>query len=321
MKRGLIAWDENELPRAVLDGRLAKARSVASSLDVSAVVVYADLWRANPVRSLVNFMPYWGRSLLVVPLSGGTILLCGNSPRVYPWLRTVTYVDELRHSKDFGSDLAALAAEHAWSRIGVLDLSKLPYDVYRPLVGAGLEVTNIPLATLLGAPDPTELSIRRDAAAATRRLVEQAIAELQAGSEHELVACHERALRTGGMEDVIIRVVTDGISAPRPASDRPIDSSTSVVVASEYRGHWVQLSRPVGPYNDEGRARLVDALIDWSSARIVLFDLSGDVPFRMMPKDARIEPGRLVSVHVESSAGRWYGDTCVTESATSARLL
>ncbi|HXV65394.1 MAG TPA: hypothetical protein VEK15_32160 [Vicinamibacteria bacterium] len=320
MKRGLIVWDENELPRAVLDRRLARARSLGSSLGISALVAYADLWRANPARSLVNFMPYWGRSLLVVPVSGGTILLCGNSPRVYPWLRTVTYVDELRHSKGFGFDLVTLAARNAWSRIGVLDLPKLPYDVYRPLVDAGLELTDIPWETLLGAPDPTELSIRHDAAAATRRLVEEAIADLETRPEHELVARLERTLRTEGMEDVVIRV-TNGMSAPRPASARPVDSSTSVVVASEYRGHWVQLSRPVGRHNDESRARLFNALRDWSSAPVVLFDLSGDVPFRMMPRDARIEPGRLVAVHLESSAGGWYGDTCLTETATSARLL
>ena len=57
MKRGLIVWDEGELPRSALDERLERARAAARAHGLPAIVVYTDVWRSNHVRSLVNFMP------------------------------------------------------------------------------------------------------------------------------------------------------------------------------------------------------------------------------------------------------------------------
>jgi len=83
MKRGLITWDHSEIPPAVFESRIDAFREVLGRHHLEAGVVYSDLWRSNPVRSLQNFMPYFNRALLVVPGRGRIILICGLSPWVY----------------------------------------------------------------------------------------------------------------------------------------------------------------------------------------------------------------------------------------------
>lgn len=319
MKRSLIAWDENELPRATLSRRVALAREAAAAIDgpLDAFVVYADLSRANPARALANFIPYWGASLLAIPTAGGTVLLCGNSPRVYPWLRTVTFVDELRPSKDLGAALVSLADERAWKRVGVVDLSRLPFGIHRGLRGASspLDLVELPSRRMFAGPDDAELAMRRHAARVTRSRVEACLASLSGPGhdEHALVARLELALRGDGMTDTFIRL-SDGAMPPRPPSRRVVDERTSVFVAADYRGHWVVLSRPVGPVpvGDAARGFFLAALSGESSARQHRFDLSGDGPFVALSPDVPLEPGRLVSLHVELADGRLYGDTGLT---------
>jgi len=319
VKRGLIRWDESELPRAALDARLEAARALAAKLDVPAIVVYTDVWRSNVARSLVNFMPYWGRSLLVVPREDAPMLLCGNSPRVYPWLRTVTYVAELRPTKDLGAGLVDLARSERWRRIGMSDLSMLPYDIHRNLDGAEITLVDVSGEALSGA-DATELSMRRIGAEATRTIVESLVVDATARPERELVSRLERALRRGGMEDVVIRLA-DETSSPRPASGRAMKAASSVVVGTEYRGHWAHLSRPVGAPEPEARAAFVEALRSDAGAIVHRFDLSGPFPFRAVASGVPIEPGRLVAVHLELSPGRLYGDTCVSGPTGTATVL
>jgi hypothetical protein len=76
MKRGLIAWDRAQLPPAVFDSRLARARAALAERSLPALLVYTDVWRSNQARFLTNFMPYWNRSLIAIPADAPPVLLC-----------------------------------------------------------------------------------------------------------------------------------------------------------------------------------------------------------------------------------------------------
>src|SRR5712691_2112870 len=114
MKRGLIRWDREALPPSAFDARLAKARKALEDRDLPALVVYSDVWRANQARYLTNFMPYWNRSLVVIPREGGPVLLCALSPRVYPWIRSVTVFQEIRPASKLVETLTTLCEERHW---------------------------------------------------------------------------------------------------------------------------------------------------------------------------------------------------------------
>lgn len=213
MKRGLITWDRNELPPAVFEQRLGRVREELARKDLPALVVYSDVWRSNQGRWLTNFMPYWNRALIVIPRDGAPILLCGLSPRVYPWIKSVTILSDIRPSLH----LAKLREENGWTKIGALDLPLFPCDLAVP------DAVDIPWSTVHSEPDEAELAMYRHAAKMAREILE---GELRDGAE-DLVPRIERKYRRAGAEDLVIR-----------------SRNGSVSVAMEYRGHWVKIARP-----------------------------------------------------------------------------
>ena len=165
MKRGWISWDQNELPRAAFDARLNALRRHLAERELPAAVIYSDIWRSNQVRHISNFMPYWNRALLVVPRDAPPILLCGLSPRVYPWIRSVTILDEIRPSPNLARALLDLAGEKNWQRLGVLDLEGLPFDLYQQIRAGAVESVDVSFSA---DPDSSALTMYRHAAKMAR---------------------------------------------------------------------------------------------------------------------------------------------------------
>ena len=234
MKRGLITWDKTELPPSAFDARLALVRKHLSDVGLPALVVYTDVWRSNQGRYLANFMPYWNRALIVIPQDGPPTLLCALSPRVYPWIRSVTILDEIRPSQNLAQALTKMCEEKAWSQVGVLDLPLLPFDLNVP------NSVNVPWSAVHPQPDEAELKMYRTAA----RMVRQALAEevLEDRLDHDVVGDLELKLRRAGAEDIVI-LVTNGDTPPLPPKGIVLGSRSSISVAMEYRGHWVRIVR------------------------------------------------------------------------------
>jgi hypothetical protein len=211
MKRGLITWDRNELAPAVFEQRLAKVREELVKRDLPALVVYSDVWRSNQGRYLTNLMPYWNRALIVIPREGAPVLLCGLSPRVYPWIKSVTTIEDIRPNLN----IAKLREDNGWTKIGALDLPMFPCDL------AIADAVNVPWSAIHPEPDAAELSMYRRAAKMAREILE---AEL--GGE-DIAPRLELKYRRAGAEDLVI-----------------VKHKNSLSVAMEYRGHWVKIARP-----------------------------------------------------------------------------
>src|SRR6266481_5991935 len=140
MKRGLITWDKSEIPLEVFQRRIDRVRDVLRERELPALVVYSDLWRSNQARFFSNFMPYFNRALLIIPREIPVTLLCGLSPRVYGWIRSVTTIEDVRPAGNFAKPLFEIAAERNWTRVGALDLDQLPYDIHKAIGGGSLNV-------------------------------------------------------------------------------------------------------------------------------------------------------------------------------------
>jgi hypothetical protein len=274
MKRGWITWDKTELPPSAFEARLAKVRQHLAASDLPALVAYTDVWRSNQGRYLANFMPYWNRALLVIPRDGATVLLSGLTPRVYPWIRSVTILEDIRPNMN----LAKMCDENGWTKVGVLDLPLLPYD---------LSVSNavhVPWSAIHPEPDDAELSMYRHAAKIAREiLIEESINGV-GGIDHEFVGRLELKYRRAGVEDLVI-LVTNGQTVPLPPNGQTLGEAFSVVVALEYRGHWVKFALPImGQCDGE------------STFNVEL--LSGPYPYESCSQ-AAIKPGAIFAVHQE----------------------
>ena len=272
MKRGLIA---KEISPEIFDARLARVRASLKERELPALLVYTDVWRSNQGRFLTNFMPYWNRSLIVVPVAGAPVLLCGLSPRVYPWIKSVTILEDIRPASKLTASLEQLCAERGWPKLGVLDLPKLPIEIYSGL--RGREVVDLPSAGLI-EPDDAEFAMRRKALALARGVeLSDAVGDL------------ERQLRRAGAEDLILRV------------KRREDGAYSVALALEYCGHWVKVTRAIGPEDQVAalRERFGAALASNEGYRE---NLAGPQPYEA-------GTGAIYALHVEHR-GLFYGDTC-----------
>ena len=238
MKRGWITWDKTELPPSALESRLTKVRQHLAAEDLPALIVYTDVWRSNQGRYLANFMPYWNRALLVIPRDSPPILLCGLSPRVYPWIRSVTILDEIRPSANIAQQAARLCEEKGWTKIGVLDLPQLPYDLMVP------NSVDVPWSAIHPAPDEAELAMYRHAAKMARDILAEELPRGLGLVDHEFVGRLERRFRSAGVEDLVI-LVTNGDTPPIPPNGSTLEQSFSVSIAMEYRGHWVKIVRTI----------------------------------------------------------------------------
>ena len=240
MKRGLITWDKSELPPSVFEARLAKARAALAKDDLPALLVYSDVWRSNEGRHLTNYMPYWNRSLIVIPRDQPPVLLCGLSPRVYPWIKSVTIFEEIRPASKLVPTLLQLCAERAWTKLGVLDLRRLTHEIYAPLSESGLSISDVQL----DLTDDAEVAMRHHAEQMAQQILS---AELPKGvglTDYQFSALLERAFRRAGAEDLVLLFST-GDSAPRPACGTMLGEKFSVAVALEYRGHWARVTQEV----------------------------------------------------------------------------
>jgi hypothetical protein len=244
MKRGWITWDKAELPPSAFEARLAVVRQHLAEKDLPALVVYTDVWRSNQGRYLANFMPYWNRALLVIPRESAPVLLCGLSPRVYPWIRSVTILDEIRPSANIAEQLTRLCEENGWTKVGVLDLPQLPYDLSVP------NSVDVPWSAIHPEPDAAELSMYRRAAKMAREILGS---EPLAGLDHEFVGRLERKYRRAGAEDLVILVI-----------------GASVSVAMEYRGHWVKIVRSAlnSPGVSNSKTELLSGPYPYESCRL-----------------------------------------------------
>ena len=217
MKRGLISWDRAELPAAAFDARLGAVYQLCADFDVPALVAYSDVCRSNDVRYISNYMPYWNRALTVVPRGEKPILLCALSPRVYPWIKSVTVHETILPSPSLPAQLVKLCAEKGWSKVGVVDRAGLPNDLYTQLGAEKLAVVDIPHGAFRPAATESELAMHRRAAALAREILESEVTRAAIGlTDHELTGRLERRFRRAGAEDLVV-LISDGRSVPLPA--------------------------------------------------------------------------------------------------------
>jgi hypothetical protein len=300
VKRGWITWDQTELPREAFEARVDGLRQYLAERGLPAALIYADVWRSNRARHFSNFMPYWNRALLVVPCDGPPTLLCSLSPRVYPWIRSVTILEDIRPSPNLAQQFLALAGEKGWKRLGVLDLAGLPVDMaLQQTVG---QVSELPFELVdvayPFAPDQWELAMYRKAAKMARAAIEEELAAARGLTDYEFTSRLERKLRRAGTEDLVI-LVTNGAAAPAPARGETLGNDFSVALALEYRGHWVKIIRSASSR-------------DPFPTHIHVETLSGPYPYEVT---GRLEMPAILAFRFESQTEGlrlFHGDTYVS---------
>ena len=314
MKRGLITWDKARVPPSAFATRLDVLNQLMERYEVPALVVYTDVWRSNDVRYVSNYMPYWNRAFAVIGRAEKPVLLCSLSPRVYPWIKTVTIHESIVPSPSLPTQLLKLATDRGWSRLGFLDYEGLPHDLYTQIRAERLEVIDIPRELARAAPDAAEIAMHRHAAALAREALAGELVEAAIGmSEFSLIGRIERVVRRAGAED-LVAMVSDGRGGLRCATGESVGCNTSIMAAVEYSGHWAKVSRNVAgvisPPSSLERTGYMETL-------------SASYPWQPVQPQA-LPDAAVVALQVELDGGAgvrlFYGDTCLRHAGTTELL-
>jgi hypothetical protein len=300
VKRGLITWDKTEMSPEVFEQRIDRVRRALAARGLSAMVVYSELWRSNPARFFSNYMPYFNRAFLIIPRDLPPTLLCGLSPRVYGWIRSVTTIEDVRPAGNFAKPLFEIAGERGWTRIGALDLEQFPYDLHKAIRSGTLEAVNVESpAVYVPAEDETEIAMRRKAAAMANQILTEEMPGGVGSIDHHFVGGLERRFRRAGAEDLII-LLTNGHTVPAPPIEATLEENYSVSLAVEYRGHWIRLSRP-----QASAPVLAECREQWDSQPGLAERLDGSYPYEC-------GAGGMTARHIEylvSGKRLFYGET------------
>src|SRR4051812_18157255 len=141
MRRGLMGWDEAELPRDALTARMAHLQDAMGRAGVDAMLVYTNLVRPSAVTWLTGFTPYWSEGLLLVGRSGEPAFATALSKRVANWIRSVSPAGEIVNTPRPGTALGKrVAAARSVKRVGILEIDAFPAGSYDDFAAAAPDV-------------------------------------------------------------------------------------------------------------------------------------------------------------------------------------
>ena len=328
MRRGLMKWDEAELPRATLELRVARLQDAMASAGLDAVIVYTNLVRSAGVAWLTGFSPYWADGVLMVPRSGEPVFATTLSNRVASWVRSVKPIGDLVHHPRPGAALAQrLSGAH---KVGVVELDDLPSGIYDDLADGLAEAAIIDASAVFGAarvPDAAERALltRADEIAWTALGYVPAVRPLSVG---DAIGPVEEAARRAGAEEAYLAIAPDAaanMTFLRVSGSAPCGDVFAVRASVAYKGAWVRRIRSFGAdfsnveawfasllerYQD--RTTLRDAMRDLGGARLV--KCFAEAPLGTRPLAVVDTAPVILTVQLDLAGIPWCGAGLVARS-------
>src|SRR6266550_4731832 len=110
MRRGLMGWDPEELPKSALQERLSRLQAAMARDNVDAMLFYTNLVRPSAVCWLTGFTPYW--------------------------IESTSWLEEIINTPRPGTAIGKRLKADGCQRVGVLELDALPAGSYDDLGAA-----------------------------------------------------------------------------------------------------------------------------------------------------------------------------------------
>lgn len=271
MRRGLLSWDQAEVPTAILDARVEKCRAAMIAAGFDALLVYNNFPRPAAVSWLTHFIPYWSQGVLVLPSTGAPEYFVSLSKRVAGWIDETSHMGEIVSTPRLGADLAKRL--DGGKRVGVLELNKLPGGIAQPLMAgladARLEDATVMFRSVRHPADDTEIAISRKAATLARDCLDGAYENADFRLTGPLTAAIEGPARLAGAEEVIVEFVPDlgeNAALRRIDGNLNLGNRYAVRVSLAYKGHWVRIGRTCGAERrDDWIADSLTAILEGNS--------------------------------------------------------
>jgi Creatinase/Prolidase N-terminal domain len=325
MRRGLMRWDADELPKGKLLDRIARLRAAMASAGLDAFLLYTNLVQPSAVTFLTGFTPYWSDGLLLVPKTGAPVFATALSKRVAGWIASTNPVSEIVNTPRPGAAVGLRLAAAQCRRVGVLELDRLPGGLYDEIMGAAPAVELIDASAAFA-------QVRRQIDAAERALIARAdaiaraaLGEIDAASAADagtLAGAVEKQARLAGAEEAYIAVAADldrdhrmlRISGPLPLGPR-----FALRASVAYKGSWVRRIRTYA--RDAAGQRTIARADRWFNS--VLGSLKGNGPLgdELAARIGELPGATLVSFMAESSIGSYPLEVIASSRGTNKDSL
>ena len=251
MRRGLMAWSQEEVAAGVLERRVAALASGMRGRGLDCVLAYTDLTRPAAVSALTHFIPYWSNGVLVVSPASGATMVVTVSRRVNDWIQSTSRFDGLVNTLDLGAGVAQSLPEtgRANLRAGVVELSSFPSNVIAAITkahpGTVFEDASDLLATAVAQEDAGGLIAQRCITIA-RGALAAGIAAAASGRANDVLAAAEGTARRDGAEEILLAMAPDATADPRLRRMEGVAVLGDVFMLQAtvaYKGCWVRLGR------------------------------------------------------------------------------
>jgi Creatinase/Prolidase N-terminal domain len=307
MRRGLMQWDPEELPRAVLDARLNRLRTAMRREKLDAFLIYTNIVRPSAVCWLTGFTPYWSEAALLVLRDGAPIFCTALSKRVAEWIKSTNVVSEVTNAPRPGKLLGErLAADASIKRLGVLELDALPTGLYDDLTEAAPALTLVdasaPFAGIRAGIDDAERHLLARADALAIAALDQ-IDPANAADAGAIAGQVEEHARLAGAEESYIAVAADldtDRRLLRIVKPAPLGQRFAVRASIAYKGVWVRRIRTF-PGDDAGR-RAVARAEAWFAEACAALDPAKSLASQLDARMAAL-PGAALE--------NWIAEGCV----------
>jgi Creatinase/Prolidase N-terminal domain len=326
MRRGLMAWDPDELPKPTLENRLTRLQASMAEARQDAMLIYTSFIRSGAVSYLTAFSPYWADGILMVPRDGEPLLAAPLSKRMGAWIRTVKPLGDLVTSpmpgKILGEKLAAIPDVR---RIAIVEREAFPEGHYEPIAAAlpnaeiveGGEVFARARAQL---DDAERALFARSDAIARHALDDRETLAVQ--TVGEAVGAAERRARREGAEEIYVAIASD-LDADqrflRLSGARTLGRRYAIRVSVAYKGVWVRRIR-IYTRNDTDLASLCRA-DEWFARLTGELDPQRPLEAQIRFALARLQGAQLYSWTAEAPMGTHPLWPVASSSASAAEHL
>ena len=306
MRRGLMAWDADEIPIAALRQRVERLQTALVQANQDAMILYTNFVRSGAVSYLTAFSPYWADGLLLVSQQGDPVFATTLSKRVGSWIQSVKPIGELINTPTPAKALGErLATQAKMRRVAVLELDHFPSGLYGELAAALPDVEIIDGSESFAAARSTVDTVER-------RLLEKADAIAKNALEHSpeftdvgaAVGAVEMHARLHGAEEVYVAIASD-LDADRRfirlSGPRPLGRRFAIRATVAYKGSWVRQTRTYASNNNDRTA--IARADTWFEALLQGLDASRSLYEQIGAAVATLPDAQLVSWIAEASLG------------------
>jgi hypothetical protein len=259
MRRGLMAWDSDEMPVRVLKERAERLQTAMAAAGQDALILYTNFIRSAAVSHIVGFSPYWADGILLVPRQGEPVFATTLSKRVGSWIQTVKPVGDLINTPAPGKVLGERLAKLSVRRVAILELDAFPGGLYTELAAA------LPGVEFVDGSETFAIA-RSPADAVERRLLERADAiarDALTAARSELadvgtvVGAVEVKARLQGAEEIYVAIAPDLDSDRRflrLSGAHPLGRRFAIRATVAYKGSWIRRTRTYSRDNKDQAA-------------------------------------------------------------------